>query len=652
MSLKSDVPQSQRLAVAILIAVLLAAFIPTRVTHAQASPPASYTFEECDQVKAAELRDELNRITQAVFQEEQGGLKVSEIVDRNWAALSLDATVDAAIEEAAQKVMEETGYWERLISGWSPKKAEELTKEIAQHAFGSSKMRDAFKTLSQNISDDVVAEIRLITAMSATSALLCVQTFIGDTISPTMSSLLEQEIQSKLEEQDTSSDAEIDFLDIAKSKPHLLGGVGVVIVSQLAKSLGKKLAQSIAGKVIVRVLGKAVPIIVPVVGWILGVGLIVWDLWKAGEGSLPLIQETLQDEEVKQEVRKHVTQQVTEELRLELPQLARTIANDVYSQWQEFRQKFARVLDLAETNARFRGILDRTKVAEVKGLADLVSIIESEFRTQRLEELIENGNFERLFDLHDPALKMIRSGVEPEVVIEWADLAGGLLDEVVQFETHFIASPSDFRDRADLERVLALADAERIRKVMLLDKEARDSVLALPTTHVTQVLDTLSVEELTWLAKDYLAVLDEKRRNILVDRILRQPVIKADLNAGIVRGALLASTDFEGTLNYVSQRTGDGTWIGETVNMFAAIGPALSGELPLTLFWYYDGRVLLNVLYVLAGLIVLYIVWRRVFPGRRQDVNVNVVLPGNQGSIGSDSNVKRIGTGKDEEESN
>ena len=658
MSLESKTSHLQRLAFVVLIGVLLAAFVPAKVTHAQVPTPASYTFEECDQVKASTLRDELNRITQAVMAEEQGGMDTAATVNRNWRTLNLDAAVDAAMGTATEQVKGETGYWDRLISGWNAEKAKELTEIVASRAFTSTILsdaiilRNAMNQLSQNISDDVVEEIQVITAMSASSALLCVQAFIGDSISPTMSAVLAKDIQRKLEEINNPTDEEIGFLDIAKSKPHLLGGVGVVIVSQFAKSLGKKLAQSIGGKVVIRVLGRGVATFVPVVGWIVGVGLIVWDLWKAGEGSFPLIQDALQDEEVKQEIRKYITQQVHEELRLELPQLARTIANDVYSQWQEFRKDYARVLSLAEASTRFRGILDRTEVAEIKSLAGLVGFIENEFGTRKLKELIENGSFERLLDLSNSALKMLRSGVEPEGVIEWADLAGGLFDQVAHYEMHSFASPSDYSERAALELILALEDVELIRKLMLLQQDVRETILELPKEHIVKILYALSPEELSHLARDILKVLEPREKNILVDRILSDPGLISELGTGVVRGALLGGQDFEQRLNYVVQRIRQRPGLGTFVEMFAAIGPALSGELPFGLFWHYDGESLLNVLYGLTAVLAIYIVWRRVFPGRRQDVNVNVVLPGNQGSVGSDSDVKRIGTGKDEEESN
>ena len=160
---------------ALLIALLLSALMPPKAARSQSNYPVSYTFEECEQIKEASLRDELNSITQAVFAEEQGGIDLVAIVNRNWVALNLDATVDKAVADATKQVGDEEGLWGRIISGWSPAKAEELTEKIAALAFGSPAFRNAIDQLSLDITADLVSEIRLMTAKSASSALLCVQ---------------------------------------------------------------------------------------------------------------------------------------------------------------------------------------------------------------------------------------------------------------------------------------------------------------------------------------------------------------------------------------------------------------------------------------------------------------------------------------------
>ena len=339
-----------------------------------------------------------------------------------------------------------------------------------------------------------------------------------------------------------------------------------------------------------------------------------------------------------------------DELRTELPQLARSVSNDVFSQWQEFRRKYARLLELAETNTRFKGILNDTPVAEVKKLAEFVAVLEAKLGKDRFERLIDSGQFERLLGLPQKILEMLELGVDPDVVIAWADLAGELIDQVVTTELYRVASPTDFTDRADLEQVLALEDAKLIQKVMLLDREVRDAVLGMPSAHVKQILEALSVEDLSWLARTYLANLEAQERNILVERILSEPEVISELKSALVQMALLESQDFEETLNYITQKTRDEQLVGRVIDMLAMLGPAISGELSWRLFWLYDGVVLRNVLYAFAVLIVLTILWRKTISRRqRQDVNVTVILPENSGDIGGNSETKRIESRRGEE---
>ena len=623
MSLESKAPQIRRLAIGVLIGALLATFIPTKVTRAQTTTPASYAFEECDQVRESALRDELNRITQAIFAEEQSGVDLADIVERNWHALGLDEVVDAAVEKATKRVMEETELWDRVISGWSPSKAEELAQKVAFYAFGSSDFRGALDNLSSNTADDVTDEIRLITAKSASSALLCVQTFIGDSISPTMAGVLEEEIQTSMEELELGSDEDVNLLDIVKSHSNLAGGVAVIAGTQLARSLGKQLAKRIAGKVVTRILAKIGSATIPFVGWVIGGVLIVIDLFQAREGSLPDIQEALQHPDVKDEARERVTDNMYQELRLELPQLAREVSNNVYSRWQEFRSKYFRVLELAKNYTRFKDILDGTAVEEVQKLAEFVTLIEDRFGLERLNELIEEGHFERLFALPEKTLLLLDHVDDPLVAIHWADLAGELLTKVIETELFRVGSSSDFRDRAELEKILALDSAELVRIIMVLDEDVRDSLLGLPTDYVAPILVSHTEDELSWLARSFFIELGPKDRHTLVDFILDQPGVTPELKVESVRTAILNSGDIRAVLNYVGKRTDESLWLGKTLNMFSAVGPSLLGKLPMSLFWHYDGGILLSVLYVLAGLIALYVLWRRVkSTGRRAMISL------------------------------
>ncbi len=628
-----------RFANAVLIALLISSTIPAHTIFAQETPPVTYTFQECDQIEEARLRDELNSITQSIFEPEKIRLEIEAIVERKWAELDLDSTVDAAVDAAVEKARSETDWWERVKSNWSADTTKELTEKVATYAFGSDSFVNAVNLLSEDIASELLDELRVMTARSASSALQCVQAFIGDTFSQTMAAVLDEHIQERIDEIVVDPDPEsATILDILELHPELLSGVAVIVGTQLAKQFAAKMAQNIAGKIVVRILGKLATSAIPLVGWIIGGGLIVWDVINAGEGAFPQIRAALQEDQTKAELRKQIASEVHEELlaELDLTELSRSVSNDVYSQWQGFRSKYGRVLELAETNSRFQGLLDDTPVEDVKKLADFVSVVEAKLGSVRLESLLDKGQFERLLALPQEVLEMLELGVDPDVVIEWANLAGESVVLLVATELYRVASPSDFRDRADLERVLVLDDAELIQKAMLLEREERDAVLALPTVHIKQVLEALSPDELSWLAKAYLTKLNAQERNVLVDRILREPKLINELGVEFVQVTLLESQDLEETLDYIALKTRDRLWVSQVFDMLSSIRPALSGELSWSLFWHYEGPILRNSLYLLAGLIVLAIFWSRIRSRRqRQDVNVTLVLP--EGSVGSGS---------------
>ena len=144
------------------------------------------------------------------------------------------------------------------------------------------------------------------------------------------------------------------------------------------------------------------------------------------------------------------------------------------------------------------------------------------------------------------------------------------------------------------------------------------------------------------MVNSYLTNLDAQDRNVLVDRVLRQTGLMAELANEVVRKALFDAHDFSQALNYIPQNTGEESIVWQVLDMLPQIRPAVSGDLPWALFWHYYGAILRNAIYAILGLVVLSILWRMVFFRRRQqDVNVNVVLPESRDVSSSDSASKR-----------
>ncbi len=505
---------------ALLIILLLSTILPAKTARAQETPP-TYTYQECAQAEEARLRDELNKITQSAF---KADLSVAAIVDDKWVALNMDAAVNAAVDAAIARVGREESYLSRVWSSWSPEKAEELATKVADYAFDSPGFHAAVDRLWTEIATELVAKIDDMAAKSASAALLCVQEFIGNTFSQTMVSVLDKQIQDTLDELISDADVDPDSIVISQTRANTLIGVGTIIGTQIAKQLAQKMGQSIVGKVVGRILGKAAASWIPIAGWIIGAGLIVWDLVAAREGALPQIRKSLQQPKVKAEIRARIANVVDTDLQAELPELARSVADNIFSLWIDFLDAHRRVLELARENRRFQTLLNYLPVKEVEKLSELVSVADATLEPEQLGRIINTGQFERIFALPQPAFEILREYGDPDMVIAWADLAGEAIVEVVETELYVIASPSAFRGREALERVLALQDPAAIQQWMQLNQGEQDALLELETEQSRSVLIALSAEDLAWLAA-YLPELPPQATNLLADTILREPAL-------------------------------------------------------------------------------------------------------------------------------
>ena len=511
--------KSARLANAFLILLLLSAILPTRPAFAQDTQP-TYTFPECEQVEENLLLGELEDIAFSVLEKEKSGLDVAKIVEDNWRDLNLDAVVDAAVDDAVEQVREDEGTWDRIFSGWSENEAEKFATKVANYAFDSTKFRDAVDRLSSAIADDLEIEIHVMTVKSASSALQCVQEFIGVTFSETMSVVLEGNIRDRLAEVDSDPDVWEGPNDPLKERTGSLAGVGTILGTQIAHLLAKNVAKGILGTVVSRILGKAASAVVPVAGWIIGVVLIIYDLYQAWEGSLPQIREDFKGEEVKQELRKQIAIEVEEELNNALLALSTSVAGGIFGQWEDFLQDFEHVLRLAENNSRFRTIIDGATANQVEKLTELVAIGDEALGAEWLARIIDTGDFERILALPKASFEILREEADPGLVLKWADLAGEAIVRVVQTELYRVATPSDFGEREILERVLALEDTIVIAELMRLSEAGRAALLRLPSAQTKWVLTELSAEEVDWLAT-YLSGLPTQAQGGLIDFVMR-----------------------------------------------------------------------------------------------------------------------------------
>ncbi len=512
-----------------LVVLLISTLVPARPAFGQSGPPV-YTFAECENTEEDLLLSELNQIVRSVFDLERGNLDYQAIVDRNWVELGMDQVVDSAVDKAAETLLEQEGLWDRIKSGWHPPTAKSFATKIIATAFESTEFGDAVNDLSVGIVDELAVELQIMTTISASSALLCLQEFIDERFSHTMSVTLERVVQNRVGE--TRGDFEVpdEVGEVLASRAHSLTGISVILGTQIAKALAKKVSARIVGKIVTRIIGKAAGALIPIAGWIIGGALIIWDITQLHKGSIPQIRESLKEEDVKKLIRTQIAEVVKGEIEEELENAVDEVTVDMYQHWKSFLEGFLHVLRLAEQNPRFREILDGVTADQVDKLSKLVEIGEKVLGREWLNQIIESGDFERIRALPEDSFEILRERANPDLVLEWDELAGELIIGVVDTKLYLHAFPSDFDDRDSFENVLALKDTIVIERLMGLKKAERRSLLRLPTIQTQWALTKLAVDEASWLAS-FLEGLSVPSQRDMMDFVMRVPTVTSKLQS-------------------------------------------------------------------------------------------------------------------------
>ncbi len=517
--------------------VALAAVLPAHAAPpAQTAPVATtvpdYTYQECAAVQPEALRDELLRLTQETLDAGRAGISAQTLVDRVWIAENMDSTVNAEVDRAVAALYAGEGYWSRFWSGWSPGKAEEFATAVAADAFGSPAFRTALDGLSTAIAHELALELEAMTARSASTALLCLQTYVGAQYGDAMYTLFEQEVSASIAAAGLDRDMEVD-VSLLRNNSKALTGAGIIVVGELVRragaALAKKLAGRVTGKVAGRLVGRLGSSIVPIAGWIIGGGLIVWDLIEGGDGALPQIREQLQSEEVKVAIRGEVATAVGEGLRDETLDISAALANGMVTEWRQFCARHTNLCTLPSENAAFKSVLDETSLDQLEPLASLVDAYLETAGRPALDAALDSGAFDRLLAGPAGAAAILRAGGSPETAQAWAALAGASLDEAVALNIPTLAAPEEL-DAAALAALVAVDDARAVARLLALDRSARDALLQAEPADLRELALAFSADELR-RAAELGAAPDGPGMALLVARLAAGESTLAELEA-------------------------------------------------------------------------------------------------------------------------
>ena len=271
---------------------------------------------------------------------------------------------------------------------------------------------------------------------------------------------------------------------------------------------------------------------------------------------------------------------------------------------------FPRVVGLAFRIPEFQQILFDTSAVEIEKLGKLAIVAEDVLSLETLAEIIVSGQFERILGLQPAAFEILRESSDPALVIEWAELAGDSLEQVVETGLYNEPQPEKFQDRGELNAVLALGESAAMEAVMLLNQNDRGVILSLIPERASLLLTSLNFDLLTWLVQSYLAHLSGDEKDLVASHVLDRRALLTELEYVNIREALLGCENIESCLEFLVQRIEDPVPWWPSAAMLTAFAAVTLGDLPIAFYSHYHlqpSLVLLAFLVLVALLAIVLI---------------------------------------------
>ncbi len=516
---------SRKLPVFFLLAALILNHLPVAAqqnSSQNGTPSSEYTYGECRGLDRERLRSEIETHAKDALDSPLKPVDVDGLVARKWAELNVDATIDGEVAKAVEQVRQDEGYWSRLWSGWSPDKADEFARRIISDTFGSPVFAAKLDELSTAIGTEIARDVQSEFARAASAAFLCLQQYVGERYSTTLFNAFEEGVRLQSQQLDLSQAANVD-VDALDVHSKALTGVGLIVVTEIARRvairLSEKIAERVAGKIIGRVLGKAGTSLIPVAGWVIGIGLVVWDLWEGGQGALPQIQESLTSEDVKVKIRSEITTVIKDGLPQESAIAAVEISATLIDEWDGFCTNNRYLCLVADENPGMRSLLEYVPVGDLAKLSTWVDRLLAVSGRSELDAAIDNGQMEALMTLPLEATTILSDTRSLTTTLAWGKTAGDRLPAVVNYGIHRQKSPADF-DPESLALLLAIDDAAAISRLTSLQSDQMQTLLKLPAQSVTVLAKSYTTADLQNLA-DVLAQPQATPVAILADQVVK-----------------------------------------------------------------------------------------------------------------------------------
>lgn len=593
---------------------LLSVLLAWSLTSAQQPEPAS-TLEKCLNLDETDIRGDINVLSQNFFEAEVNAVDLARIVDRKWFELGMPDLLQSEVNKAIDSVGADTGFTERVTSSFSPAQATALAEQIATRAFNSETFRNRLESLANEVAADFTRTFTTVAARSAGATTMCLQRYLGNVYGGAISSAFEEEVRLQIEETGAEALTQ-DFRPEGRINQSAVGVAtiaGGYIARAVAQRLGTQISRRVAGNITARIVGRAGTSVIPIVGWAIGGGLIVFDVVTSGiRGPFPVIRRQLAGEETQQQIQVEIIASLREDLPEVSAELSAGISAEVYTQWEHFTQSFEGVLALAEDNAAFRQALTTTSEEDFYTLASVVELAAKD----EIVQAAQQDQLNQVLQLGESTTKILESQPSLATVLEWSEVAGNRLEQVVNYEIYRHKTPADFSQRS-LTRLLETDDFHTISALSLLDRDEMDALLKLSSPALNALSEQLRIQDFSTVAW-YADALEPEARDAFIVRLLERPSRLEKFAPPSVRDAIVDSREPQQAVAFVGSEPKAGLFGIDLVQGFAddlasvAAGTVnmrlLSAKYPLGTLSLLS--VLLVMVAVILVIVLIMLLWR------------------------------------------
>jgi len=509
-----------------------------------ANPPAprapAVTIQECRNLTDADVRNRIKELTEGVLSREIGQVNYAAFVDKYWRDVRMSERIDTEIDEAIRAARAETTILDRAYSTISRETAEKTAIAVAERAYGSEGFKNALSDLAQGVARDFGTQIEGASARVAGPVIACVQSALQSRYGGAVAQTFAQETEGNININANTGSAKIGSGDLIVEGSGTIAGIVLVvsrrIIAQMVTNIGRRVAGLIASRIISTFTG------------LIGLALIVRDLYEASEGVFPLIAERMKSGESKDMIKTEITKSISADLGQQLTTIAEETADRIYSFWLDFKTKYATLLNLSEKNAAFADFLKNRKLDQLGRLGEIVSLILGQEGEAGVFKRTEDGSLGRsLLELDDNGVAIAVDVKSLDTALGWARIAKRRLQRVVDLGLARIMSPADITEE-QLGRLLDIDDRNAAIRVAGLERAARDAILSLPAQNGRDLARRLTQDQLTALAV-YYTRLQPTASARFMRAVQENPSVMENLSSPSVQNAILRSQDQLGALN-------------------------------------------------------------------------------------------------------